>query len=316
MTPMRRKLVILLGASLLMAAPLRAQTSRQRIADARESLDAALQRLRLAPLSSVADRQEREDILQQSRYLLREAQVTRRRGGSLDALLGDLASLEDRALGLADDAVAETTSQPSPPPPSMREETYDAQLAINAFHDVAEDATSVQDGLTADERTRVRDLGIGGEDLVHMIEDIGNTDHVARDRQVSLLRQVTDELRSLHQAGLRDRMQGKWFIPEENVPQGWMTLGDNTAGIESMRIAFEKPRTARLWVRNTTAEARPFFVDMGFFDVVSKQTGTAAFESGSRDMLVPGEIREVIVPITPVDDYFWQTTRTYTLSVE
>jgi hypothetical protein len=317
MTLTSRTLLILLGATLLMTAPARAEDTRQRISAARESLDGALQRLRLAPLMTVADRQEREDILQQSRHVLREADVTRRRGGSLDALLAELDTLRDRALGLADDAVAETTGEPSPPPPSMRKEMDpDPLIVINVFHDVVGNAIAVQDRLTGDERTRLRDLRIGGEDLVHMIEDIRNTDHVARLRQMDSLRQVTEELRALQQAGLRDRTHGRWFIPADHVPQGWLAVGENTAGFESVRVAFEKPRTARLWVRNTSEEAKPFFVEMEFFDVVAKETGTAAFESAPREELKPGEIREIVVPISPVDRFFWDTTRTFTVSVQ
>lgn len=189
-------------------------------------------------------------------------------------------------------------------------------IDVNAYRDVVEDALSVLDRLSEEERAEVRELNREGDDAIRRIKDIGDSDHVGRARELDVLRGVTAQLQELHRAGVSDRRVGRPFVPANLSSTGWSEVNLGQDGLEALRVRFVRPGSAHVTLVNASSEARPAFVEVELTDAAGGVTGSGAWESSPLEDLVPGEKREVLVQIVSEHRFMWERTRAFTLHLE
>lgn len=291
-------------------------------------LDEAVDRAEEASLQSAEERRQRADLLGRAKDLRAEADVTLRKGASRAAFVSGIDAVTAGLLALADASVAaasgDAASGGAANAGSFGEEAEagaglahpHASTTVLRFRDVAEDAVGVLPNLSEAERADVRQLVQAGDDVVALVKDTRRSDHRARTAHLRSLEDITRKLQALHQTGLGDRRKGQPFVPAWRTPDGWLPVSAESAGLKALRVSFEKPGSAWVFLENATDAPREFFAEIQFFDHVGESTGAASAENPARHELKPGEVRRVELPIIPVTARFWDLTTGFSIYVE
>jgi hypothetical protein len=292
---------------------------------ARTRLDAAVASSRRLRLRGAAH-EERGSLVEQAGALRREAALSKGKlppadlAARMDATSEQLEALATRV----EDDEPSAPAAPAPAQPASDESIAAGGLLkpdvpildVNAFHDVAEDALSVLGGLSPAERRRVREVIQEGEEGIARVKTIGDSDHVARESELRHVNGLTRELQELHQAGMSDRRVGIPFVEARSAASGWTTVDQAENGFEVVRVRFVRPGSAHVTVRNATGAKKPLFVELEFTDMTGAPTGSAAYQTAALEEVAPDEVREVLVPIAPTHERFWDVTEGFTVHVE
>lgn len=260
------------------------------------------------------DRRSARALLRDGRFLMKQAATTSPRDVErIREVIGQLQAARVEADTFLEHVAPAWDQQVDPEGPRTYRSPY---MEVIKYRDVAEDTWRGRDTLTAEERERARELIVQGDELVLDIKAVRESDHEAREERVSHLMQIRQELQALDRLDQEPRTRGYPFLSLRRARVPWTPLEHAENGFRALRTRFIEPGSAYVTVENATDEMRHLFVEMEFFTEAGDRTGHGVFETAELQELLPGEVREVLVPVYRDHPRFWQVTRSFTIYLD